>query len=47
MTSTIKKLAGVATVAAVMGATALTAAPAQAQSFHFGFGTNNHNGPNF
>lgn len=46
MTSKFKKFVGVATVAAALGATALTAAPAQAQSFHFGFGTNNNNGPN-
>jgi hypothetical protein len=47
MTSKIKKLAGVATVAAALGATALTAAPAQAQSFHFGINSGNNHGPSF
>jgi hypothetical protein len=37
----------VATVAAALGATALTAAPAQAQSFHFGINSGNNHGPSF
>jgi hypothetical protein len=44
--NTFKKIAGAATVVLAIGATALTAAPAQAQSFHFGIGTNNGSGPN-